>query len=126
VVVSRGLRRSASIFLASFFLAVVAAPHRHLNPIADLISNERSDSGVFIQILGDPVADGQTHWGAAALIDDDPCLACFMHDCVAKAACFFGFIPSFTFLQLPQRSTFVGIPGPRPRALTSRAPPGIS
>ena len=77
-------RRSASLYLLGFLLAVAVAPHRHLNSLADLLSEGRSDSGMFVE-AGLPDAGGGALIRPARLVDDDPCLACFLHDYAASA-----------------------------------------
>jgi hypothetical protein len=82
-----GLRRCTRRVLSVCFLVLLtgaaAAPHRHKNDLADLLTEAPSDSGVFLDVApiggcdATPLAES-VHW-----IDDDPCPACLPSDFVA-------------------------------------------
>jgi hypothetical protein len=115
-------RRSTSFYLLGFLSAVAVAPHRHLNSLADLLSEGRSDSGMFVQ-AGPSNAGGGTQVQRALLIDDDPCLACFHHDYAATASTPFvidrTLTPRLDVLASARRS----VPEPAFKSLASRSPP---
>jgi len=123
---TRGLRsrvrRSASLYLLSFLLAVAVAPHRHLNSLADLLSDGPSDSGMFVE-SGPPDPTGKPRVQPARLVDDDPCLACFHHDYAATASTSLVVVqtlaPHLEFLASARRS----VSGPVSEFLASRSPP---
>ena len=48
----------------------------------DLVSDGRSDSGVLVLDRA-PIAGDGPLWSVGALVDDEPCLACFWHDTTA-------------------------------------------
>ena len=97
------------------------APHHHLNPIADLVSDRPSNSGTFAQLIG-PAAQGHGLY-PWVLVQDESCLACFDQDFVSSPA--LQFLLATSFDPLPQRLGPPLLPGP---ALVladsaSRAPP---
>lgn len=79
-------RRMAATYVAGFFLVAAATPHHHLNPIEDLFSDDRSDSGVFALGSNATRPDVGPSLEPLRFLDDDPCLACFQHDFVSTAA----------------------------------------
>ena len=113
----RRARRAAVFFLLAFFGASLVAPHRHLNPIADLVTDGPSDSGTVLMARTDRPNLPGTNWAAADLVDDDPCLACFWHDVTAAVSTSFAvrFAAVLLFI-LP-----VQPPIDRPQDFTSRA-----
>lgn len=80
----RVLHRLPSYYLLAIFLAAAAAPHHHLDPIADLFSDRPSNSGTFVQITGPGSLDRGVYPGA--LVQDESCFACFHSDFVASTA----------------------------------------
>ncbi|HEY1435593.1 MAG TPA: hypothetical protein VGG65_09475 [Thermoanaerobaculia bacterium] len=77
-------RRIPALYLLALFAAAAAAPHHHLDPIADLLSDGPSNSGTFAQIAG-PGSLGQGLY-AGALVQDESCFACFHSDFVGSPA----------------------------------------
>ena len=92
-------RKASAWYVVAFFLAVASAPHHHLDPIADLLSDGPSNSGSFTQILK-PVGLGAGIY-AGSLVDDVSCLACFNRDFVASPAAAFALTP--VLARLPHR-----------------------
>ncbi len=82
----RRTRTVGVVFLLGFFGASLVAPHRHLNPIADLVTDGPSDSGTVLIARTDRPNLPGTNWAAADLVDDEPCLACFWHDVTAAVS----------------------------------------
>lgn len=78
------LRRLTACYLLALFVAAAAAPHHHLDPIADLVSDRPSNSGTFAQITGPGSLDRGVYPGA--LVQDVSCFACFHSDFVASPA----------------------------------------
>ena len=80
----------ARSWAASLLLLICAgtllAPHRHLNPIADLVTDGRSDSGVIVVPSARSAPDRVLLVSEAQTLTDEPCLACFWHDMTASAA----------------------------------------
>ena len=72
-------------YLLAIFGATFVSGHRHLNPIADLLSDSPSDSGFFLR-AAHPSAGGRPGLSGFVFVDDDPCLACFWHDFLAFTA----------------------------------------
>ena len=66
-------RRMWAFCLATFLFVAAAAPHHHLDPAADLVSDGPSNSGTFAQIIGWAGLDRGFYPGA--LVQDEPCLA---------------------------------------------------
>ena len=123
---TRGLRsrarRSMSLYLLGFLLAVAVAPHRHLNSFADLLSEGQSDSGTFID-AGLSDARGKARIHSARLMDDDPCLACFHDDYAATASTAFVVDRTLTpHLEVPA-SARQSVPEPASESPASRSPP---
>ena len=114
-------RRLSAFYLATFFIAAAVAPHHHLNPIADLISDGPSNSGSFLQVSG-PVDLG-TGLYTGCLVDDESCLACFHRDFVASPTVAIALTP--VFVSLPHDSALPGVAVPPLLAAEtpSRAPP---
>ena len=83
-------RNIAASFLLVFCAGTLLSPHRHLNPIADLITDGRSDSGVIVRasVRAAPGTKGSI-WSTVSTEDDEACLACFWHDMTASATCVF-------------------------------------
>ncbi len=79
------IRRAGAAYFTFFFLAVAAAPHRHLNGFADLLFDERSDSGLIVQVFGPPGGTETPALDRFRLVHDFPCLACFGGDFVCAA-----------------------------------------
>ena len=77
-------RRISAFYLLALFVAAAAAPHHHLDPIADLFSDRPSNSGTFVQIAGPGSLDRGVYPGN--LVQDESCFACFHSDFVASTA----------------------------------------
>src|SRR5215471_4980599 len=77
-------RRISAFYLLALFVAAAAAPHHHLDPIADLFSDRPSNSGTFVQIAGPGSLDRGVYPGS--LVQDESCFACFHSDFVASPA----------------------------------------
>ena len=81
----RATRGVVSACLALLLVVAAAAPHRHRNDVADLLTDEPSDSGIFVEAT--PMARGDTPIAESLRwIDDDPCLACLGSDFATTAA----------------------------------------
>ena len=123
---TRGLRsrvrRSTSFYLLAFLLAVAVAPHRHLNSLADILSEGRSDSGMFVQ-GGSSNAGGEARIDRAFLVDDDPCLACFHHDYAATPSTPFVVDRTLTQRHEVSASARQRVPDPTSESPASRSPP---
>lgn len=76
-------RSWAAYFVLLYCAATLLSPHRHLNSITDLITDDQSDSGVVVWARASIAPLGGPLWSEAAILDDDPCLACFWHDTTA-------------------------------------------
>jgi len=120
--VSRSWRWIGAAYAVIFLGATTASPHRHLNGIEDLLSDDPSDSGSIVAGIVPGDAAGPLI-APLRVLDDDPCLACFPHDFVAAPSCVFvlhapsrplGRIEPLSRASAPQ-------PGDRPPA--SRSPP---
>lgn len=81
---ARHWRRFPALYLLALFLAAAGAPHHHLDPIADLVSDRPSNSGTFAQIAGPGSVDDGVYPGA--LVQDESCFACFHSDFVGSPA----------------------------------------
>jgi len=107
-----------------FFLAAVAAQHRHANALEDLLSDGPSDSGPVIDLTLSGI--GGTFLAPFAAVLDAPCPACFDHDFVAASTSVFVLTdPSAGLARLspvPPRA----IPEPGSSAPASRSPPSAS
>lgn len=97
-------RRVGVLYLLAFFAASLVAPHHHLNPIADLITDGQSDSGIVLLTQGGRPNVPGSGWSAAAFVDDDPCIACFWHDFTAAVSTSFSvrFAAVILFVLPPQ------------------------
>jgi len=115
-------RRATGIYLAAFFLAVAAAPHNHINGLADLLLDQPSDSGEIAESAAVP-ADPGPGWYSECLVDDDPCLACFNNDFVAAASPLLAFLPDLQPIQARSDFRAGRAPCVLPRETPSRAPP---
>jgi len=121
----RRIRFLASMFLTTFFVGTMLSGHRHLNPIGDLISGERSDSGVLFLSLGRLHGGGE--WLSSVLVvRDHPCPGCFWDDARTLAAD----SPSFAIVvsALPFRLRVAcAVPGapPEPRSIDRGPPPSV-
>src|SRR5690348_15230317 len=113
----RRARTAGVVFLLGFFGASLVATYRHLNPIADLVTDGPSDSGTVLMARTDRPNLPGTNWAGADLVDDDPCLACFWHDVTAAVSTSFAvrFAAVILFI-LPAQS-----PIDRPQPFVSRA-----
>jgi hypothetical protein len=121
---SRAWRRLPAIYLLALFAAASAAPHHHLDPIADIVSDGPSNSGRFTQIRG-PVELG-TGFYPGTLIDDESCLACFHSDFVASPAISLALArPLQPFAGRPVADA-VSTPAPLPSDSSSRGPPVLA
>jgi hypothetical protein len=116
---SRGWRRCSAYFLLALFAAVAAAPHHHLNPVADLVSDGPSNSGRFAQFDG----DADLGFAAGSLVDDESCLACFHHDFVSSPAAHVAVVPIFQPLQREADRNTPALGHDLPADTVSRAPP---
>jgi len=77
-------KRIPALYLLALFAGDAAAPHHHLDPIADLLSDGPSNSGTFAQIVGPGSLDEGVFPGA--LVQDESCFACFHSDFVGSPA----------------------------------------
>ncbi len=114
-------RRRSAFYLVTFFCVATAAPHHHLDPIADLISDGPSNSGTFAQITG-PIDPGQGFY-PGALVQDEPCLACFHRDFLASPAV--SILLALSLEPLPHRLAPASLASPVlvSADTSSRAPP---
>lgn len=119
----RSLRRAGAIYFALFFLAVAAAPHRHLNGIEDLLLDQRSDSGLISQALGPPGTRQEPIVNGIRFLRDFPCLACFGGDFVAAPAPVIAFTATLTPLPISLVAPRLVTPALLPAESPSRAPP---
>ncbi|HKF44507.1 MAG TPA: hypothetical protein VKG01_15525 [Thermoanaerobaculia bacterium] len=117
------LRRSTAAYLVSFFLAVVAAPHHHLNGIEDLLLDQRSDSGLVTQVLGAAGTRQEPALNPVRTVRDFPCLACFTGDFVAATTAVVQFVATLTPLAAPALELALAAPFLLPAEAASRAPP---
>jgi len=107
-----------------FFLAAVAAQHRHANALEDLLSDGPSDSG-FVIDLSLPADDG-TFLAPLATVLDAPCPACFDHDFVAASTSVFVLSDPSTGLARLSPDRLPPTPEPGSSAPASRSPPAAS
>jgi hypothetical protein len=77
-------RRIPALYLLALFTGAAAAPHHHLDPIADLVSDRPSNSGTFAQISGPGSVEKGVYPGD--LVQDESCFACFHSDFVTSLA----------------------------------------
>src|SRR5215813_13282837 len=116
------LRRLGALYGLAFLLSAAGAPHRHLNSLEDLLSDGPSDSGFFFEGSASG-PDGRPRVGAARLVDDGPCLACFHNDYAASATASFVLSGSSQPRhRVPPHSNSTN-PGPSPDYPNSRSPP---
>ena len=120
----RHWRRLPAAYLLALFAVAAAAPHHHLDPIADLVSDGPSNSGRFAQIL-EPVGLGAGFY-PGGLVDDESCLACFHSDFVASPAIVLAL--AVPLQPLPGRPIIpaVSSPAPLPSDASSRGPPALA
>jgi hypothetical protein len=107
-----------------FFLAVVAAQHRHANALEDLLSDGPSDSG-FVLDLSLPGSGGAFFAPLEAVLDA-PCPACFDHDYVAASTSVYVLSNPSTGLARLAPAPRPPIPEPGSSAPASRSPPVVS
>jgi hypothetical protein len=118
--------RATATYLLLFFLAVVAAPHHHVNGLEDFLLDQPSDSGCVVENGGPIGTRGAPAYDSFWLVVDDPCLACFSNDFVAAP------VPSITFVARLERRAIQPEPAskkspdPVPQESPSRAPPALS
>jgi hypothetical protein len=121
-------RRATGIYLAAFFLAVAAAPHDHVNGLADLLLDQPSDSGEIAEadallIDADSNWDSGSGWYSESLVKDDPCLACFNSDFVSTAVPIFASVPHLERVEAQPPQYAGRTPWVLLRDAPSRAPP---
>lgn len=119
-------RRVGAAYFAFFFLAVAAAPHRHLNGLEDLLFDERSDSGLIVQVFGPPGGRETPALDRFRLVHDFPCLACFGGDFVCAATAPFLLTTVLAPLPLIPVPPTAAVPEIVPTDPSSRAPPLFS
>jgi len=113
--------RSASTYLALFFLAVAAAPHHHLNDLEDLLLDQRSNSGILVQVAG-RVSEAPV-FQPIRLVSDVPCPACFTGDFVCAPPAAFLFAADLSLLPPLPSLPEVARPALLLTDAASRAPP---
>jgi len=120
----RGWRRYPALSLLALFVGAAVAPHHHLDPIADLLSDRPSNSGTFAKVEGPSGFEEGVSPGR--MVQDESCFACLHSDFVAS----FAVAPSLAHALAPLAesrapsgpgalSTFSAHP-------SSRAPPSAS
>jgi hypothetical protein len=114
-------RRLTAAYFVGFFLAAVAAQHRHANALEDLLSDRPSDSGSLID-LSMPWSSG-TFFAPYAAVLDAPCPACFDHDYVAASTSVYVLSDPSTGLTRLAPAPLPPIPEPGSSAPASRSPP---
>jgi hypothetical protein len=119
-------RQITGLYLVLFFLAVVAAPHHHINDLEDLLLDQRSDSGKLIQTTGQAGTAGAPAFNPVRVVDDVPCLACFTRDFVSATTNPFLLVAVLAPLPLAPGRPAVVVPELIPSESSSRSPPGIS
>jgi len=115
--------RVASMYLALFFLAVAAAPHRHLNDLQDLLLDQRSDSGILVEPIGPASTSEALAFRAIRLVPDIPCPACFTRDFICAPTAMFLFVGELGPLPLLPSLPDVATPALVLAEAASRAPP---
>jgi hypothetical protein len=121
-----GCRKAAGLYLSVFFLAVVAAPHHHLNGLEDLLLDQRSDSGLLVQTNGPVGTLAEPAFHSSKIVQDIPCLACFTSDFVAATTSSFVLVASLTPLPHIPVPPLAATPELVPADTSSRAPPSLS
>jgi hypothetical protein len=121
----RRLRLPAAFYLVGFLLAVTAAPHHHLNPVADLLSDGPSDSGVVLEVSGPVHPQGGEQMNPSRLTQDEPCLACFHHDFTMAAAYWVEHAQALKPLEEIPGSRNPASPSPIPESPAARSPPRL-
>jgi hypothetical protein len=117
-------RRLSAIYLLALFAAAAAAPHHHLDPIADILSDGPSNSGSFAQIR-EPVGLGAGFY-PGGLVDDESCLACFHSDFVASPASSLALAKPLAPLAGRPAVRSDSTPSPLPSDASSRGPPALA
>ena len=120
----RAWRRYPAFYLLALFVGAAFAPHHHLDPIADLLSDRPSNSGTFTQVQGPRGLDDGVHPGR--MVQDESCLACFHSDFVASPATVLALTHSLEPLAqspAPLTTTAISTFSSDP---SSRAPPSAS
>jgi len=119
----RGCRRAAALYLVLFLLAVVCAPHHHINDLEDLLLDQRSDSGLVILSSGAAADAAGEAFRPYRAVRDVPCPACFTGDFVSVATSAFSFVSVFARLSLQPVVPDVATPDLFAVKSSSRAPP---
>jgi hypothetical protein len=99
------------------------ARHRHLNSFEDILSDGRSDSGVFVESGWLPDPKFGSAWTPARVIDDDPCIACFHNDWATEPIEFLALTPRFSPASLAPAHRHVSALPALTRSGQPRAPP---
>lgn len=120
----RTWRRCSALYLLTLFLGAAAAPHHHLDPVADLVSDRPSNSGTFAQIQGPGSID--TGFYPGALVQDVSCLACFHSDFGGSPAVALTFTPALEALARQPLMEAPSVPSSFAADTSSRAPPVLS
>jgi hypothetical protein len=118
----RPWRRLPVPYLLGIFLGAAFAPHHHLDPIADLLSDRPSNSGTFVRIEGPVGLQRGVYPGA--LVQDESCFACFHSDFVVSPAVPISAIAPFARALHRAFSTTRSAPSILLSDSVSRAPPG--
>src|SRR5262245_10620326 len=121
-----GCRRAAGVFVSLFFLAVVAAPHGHLNGLEELVVDHWSDSGLLVQPNGPQGTAEAPAFHSSKILQDISCLACFTSDFVAATTSSFVLVASLAPLPLLPVPPLAATPELVPADTSSRAPPSLS
>ena len=117
-------QRLSAFYLTGFFAAVAAAPHHHLDSLADLLSDGPSNSGTIAQILEPDGYEAGIYPGV--LVDDFSCLACFHRDFVASPSLMVVLTPVFALLHQHPGSPTLPLPELVVAESSSRAPPRLA
>jgi hypothetical protein len=117
-------RRLTAAYFVGFFLAAVAAQHRHANALEDLLSDGPSDSGSVIDLSLSP--NSGTFLAPFAAVLDAPCPACFDHDFVAASTSVFVLSDPSKGLARLSPVPLPRIPEPGSSAPASRSPPAAT
>jgi hypothetical protein len=116
-------RRAAGLYLVLFFLAVVSAPHHHLNDLEDLLLDQRSDSGIVVLPSGTAAHAAEEAFQSCLVTQDVACLACFTRDFVSVPTSAFTLVAVFARLPLRPEPPAIATPQLLPADTSSRAPP---